>query len=222
MRRQKYPDDSIVNVPYIVIVKWKRLGWPYSATKKLRYFLKIKSFGKVLSLEETCHLHILRRTGDLLTNLKVKMFNYSQFPIPHKLIRITGWRKYYKPSLTSTTIPKQLRKDLLCTKILANCKTFEAMFAVLYMKLFQRDIRQLNFDWDTFRRFLRRPFYRKPEKLSFQSDDLFMSQLEKVYCKTLTIVFYRNVFINIDENIIHFVHMFSGGRTRCEVLVQKV
>lgn len=197
-------------IPLVFI--WKRLQNDFTPTKKYSCVVKRKRSKSVLSLEGLCYLRILN--GCVLDRITLLILNYTQFLIPHIVIRIPKWRRYFKPKL-SRKIPFHLAMEALYTKLDFNSRFLESTLSACYSKIFER---KLTFDSEGFIKFLKRPYYRKSSVLSYQHEDLLIARIERIKQKTLTLIFYRNIFYNISGEIKHILHVYSGARTRSEFL----
>ena len=204
--------DTVTDTPVPLLITCKRLQ-NYSLTKKYLFKVKRKrSRTTVLSLEGLCYLRILN--GSVLNRISLLVLNYTQFIIPHVIIRIPRWRRYFKPKL-SRKIPFHLAVEALYTKLILNSRFLESTLRACYSQLFER---KLTFDSEGFIKFLKRPYYRKSSVLSYQHEDLLIVRTEKIKQKPLSLIFYRNIFYNIDGRIKHILHVYSGARTRSEFL----
>ena len=197
-----------------MLVEIKRFGRYSSSTKKYSYKTKVEKFDSILRLQDLIYLKFLK--GSLLLEASFRLFDYRIHTIPHIIIRVPKWRKFFNPRLISTTIPyTHLRAGALYTKITLNANIIEAILRYCYSKYFRR---KLNFNSKEFQKFLLRPRLNSSCVLNFQWVDLYIAQVEKSKRKTLTLILYANIFTNIDSKIKHILHVYGNPRTRCEFL----
>ena len=123
--KKEYCSSDVAKVGFSMLIEIKKLGVWYSSTKKYLLKLKLEKFDAILPLEELVLLKFLK--DSLLNEGSVQLFDYRHYTIPHIIIRLPKWRKFFKPNLSRKIPYPHLRTAALYTKIMLNANIIEAV-----------------------------------------------------------------------------------------------
>ena len=224
-RREMYPKNSLSVCP---LYTTGHIQMRKKIHKKRLYNVTVQRTGycKPLSLEDLCHKHFLEKTGEFLNRFKAKIVRYPRWHNKKgdRIILISGWRKYFKPTvLTKLSNDSKLRKDLMCTKIHANTNCCAALIMRLYLAAIRKKAIKFNSAKDvrTLYRFLRRPFQGRFRLKPWTYREQRLAERKK---DTLIIAVYdvTGDYPHAKNDVMYAVHFLWGHRCKMEMITTGV